>query len=128
MAARNLSLERVNGGGNILSLVLFNRQPSLHKLSIMCHRVRSLYHRLRVYAVLTNTNDLSCPSSGQGSALEDTAIQRMCLQPLQVSTSCCLPAELTSIDTRSLFLSSADFDGDEMNLRASSVAFARFRD
>ena len=22
------------------SIVLFNRQPSLHKLSIMCHRVR----------------------------------------------------------------------------------------
>ena len=26
-------------------IVLFNRQPSLHKLSIMCHRAKVLEHR-----------------------------------------------------------------------------------
>ncbi len=58
-----------------LSIVLFNRQPSLHKLSIMCHRVRAGQGRF-VSSMLTEPS----ATAGQSQAMADVPTERMRVQ------------------------------------------------
>lgn len=67
-------------------VVLFNRQPSLHRMSIMSHRVVStcLCVNLQFFISLDFANILCSDEifAGEDNALENTEIQRISLQSI----------------------------------------------
>ena len=88
-------------------VVLFNRQPSLHKMSIMAHRAKVMpWRTLRFNEVGALTTD-SCTCRARGCAVLP------CSHALGVRVQCvCSPYN-------------ADFDGDEMNIHVPQTEEAR---
>jgi DNA-directed RNA polymerase II subunit RPB1 len=93
------------------SYVLFNRQPSLHKMSMMSHRVK-LMNYSSAYACAPGTLPLQWL----------TLISSFPTEPLGVC-----PVDTVRVgghaDIRSTSPYNADFDGDEMNLQYVTDGF-----
>lgn len=99
-------------------IVLFNRQPSLHRMSIMSHRVRFLSPFSLTFFMIILPERLK-------NALEDLS-QALCL----LSKLACLQARIMPWRTLRFNESvcnpyNADFDGDEMNLHVPQTEEAR---
>ncbi|KAI8497884.1 DNA-directed RNA polymerase III subunit RPC1 [Branchiostoma belcheri] len=97
-------------------VVLFNRQPSLHKLSIMAHYAKVMPHRTFRFneCVCTPYNadfDLFY-SPGQGHATQNVQAKVMPHRTFRFNECVCTPYN-------------ADFDGDEMNLHLPQTEEAK---
>lgn len=119
-------------------IVLFNRQPSLHKLSIMCHKAKVLDHRTFRQVLIV---ELFSFLVWWTMLTSNVSVRRdYSLSPTFVFTSflfpCCFSSASEFLRIYILILHhrfnecvcapyNADFDGDEMNLHLPQTEEAR---
>ena len=109
-------------------IALFNRQPSLHRMSIMCHRARVLGWRTFRFNEVRPA--VSCAANAEGgwalggwSPRLCVSAAGLCVLALPRLQSCfCIPSRLVQCVCPPY---NADFDGDEMNLHLPQTEEAR---